>query len=384
MSQKNSNPRVLSSSDARIEGQIQIEDSVVIDPRQNGTGNPVVLQADANSVTVNGQEVVVLDAEGKLDPTTFPSISLIEVTTVTSEAAQLALTAEAGDVAVRTDIEVAYMHNGGDAGDLTDWTRISFAPVASVAGKVGEVTLEKADITDFDDADYAAASHSHTKAEITDLDESDYATASHSHTKADITDLNDADYAAASHSHTKAEITDFAHTHTKADITDLDETDYAAAAHTHTKADITDLDETDYAAASHTHAVADITDLNDRATMTQVVTVAADAEAEVSLPLAPAFGMWKLSTDKAARVRVYSTAADRTADASRAEGDLPAAGVGLVTEVITSASLLSVPLTPPQFGASLETTPSSSISALVKNKSASADITITIIWTPFG
>ena len=44
----------------------------------------------------------------------------------------------------------------------------------------------------------------------------------HTHTKSDITDFNDGDYAAASHNHTKSQITDFAHTHTKSDITDYD------------------------------------------------------------------------------------------------------------------------------------------------------------------
>jgi hypothetical protein len=279
---KNTNPKVLTSTDARIEGQLQVEDSLVLDPRQNGSGSFVVLQADDNKITVNGLEVVNLDESGKIDPSNLPLVSLVTVNVVEDEEAQLDLDAQEGDVAVRSDENLAYMNNGGTEGDITDWTQISFSQVASVAGKTGEVDLEKADITDFDETDYAPST------------------------------------------------------------------------------------------------------VLDRQTLTQTVTVEAGFEASVSLPLATGFGLWKLTTNKPARVRIFSSDADRTADTSRAPGTLPSAGVGLVTEVVTTSELLSVPLTPPQLGASLETTPSSNISALVKNNGESADVSITIIWTPLG
>jgi len=279
---KNPNPKVLTSTDARIEGQLQVEDSLVLDPRQNGSGSFVVLQADDNKITVNGLEVVNLDESGKIDPSNLPLVSLVTVNVVEDEEAQLDLDAQEGDVAVRSDENLAYMNNGGTEGDITDWTQISFSQVASVAGKTGEVDLEKADITDFDETDYAPST------------------------------------------------------------------------------------------------------VLDRQTLTQTVTVEAGFEASVSLPLATGFGLWKLTTNKPARVRIFSSDADRTADTSRAPGTLPSAGVGLVTEVVTTSELLSVPLTPPQLGASLETTPSSNISALVKNNGESADVSITIIWTPLG
>ena len=53
-------------------------------------------------------------------------------------------------------------------------------------------TITKADITDFDEADYADATHTHVKADITDFDETDYADATHTHVSADITDFNNA------------------------------------------------------------------------------------------------------------------------------------------------------------------------------------------------
>lgn len=310
MPNKNPNPKVISSSDARIEGQLQIEDVIVLE--QLAGGDPIIINADGPALSINGAEAFVLDESGLVPADKLPQVGLVGVTVVADEEEQLALTAQEGDVAVRSDIEVAFMHNGGDAGTMADWTQLSFIYVSSVAGKTGAVSLELADIDDWDAADYAAASH------------------------------------------------------------------------THAVADISDFDPADKADAVHTHGVADITDLNSRQTLTQTVTVAAGAEVSVDLPLAKAFGLWKLTTDKEARVRIYSTSADRTADTSRAEGTAPAAGTGLITEVITTSSLLSVPLTPPQFGASLESTPSANISALVKNKAATADVTITLTWTPFG
>jgi len=118
-----------------------------------------------------------------------------------------------------------------------------------------------------------------------------------------------------------------------------------------------------------------------RQTLTQTITVAAGAEASVNLALATGFTIWKITTDKAARIRLYSTTADRTADTSRSASTAPTAGVGLITEVITTASLLSVPMTPPQSGASLESPASSDIPALIKNNGATSDVVLTITWT---
>lgn len=123
-----------------------------------------------------------------------------------------------------------------------------------------------------------------------------------------------------------------------------------------------------------------IADLS-RKTLTQTITVAAGAEVSVSLSLYTAYSLWSIETDKAARVRLYATTGDRTNDSSRSEGVAPSAGVGLITEVITSPTLLSVPLCPPQIGANLNATPSTSTPALIKNKSATADLVLTIKYT---
>ena len=118
-----------------------------------------------------------------------------------------------------------------------------------------------------------------------------------------------------------------------------------------------------------------------RKTLTETITVAAGSEASVSLSLYTAYALWSIETNKAARIRLYATTADRTADSARDEGDAPDAGVGLITEVITTASLLVVPMCPPQIGANLNTTPSQSTPALIKNKGTGADVVLTIKYT---
>lgn len=118
-----------------------------------------------------------------------------------------------------------------------------------------------------------------------------------------------------------------------------------------------------------------------RKTLTQTITVAAGSEASVSLNLYSAYALWSIESDKAARIRLYATSADRSADQSRAEGTAPSPGIGLITEVVTSSSLLSVPLLPPQIGANLNSTPSNSTPALIKNKGTSADVVLTIKYT---
>lgn len=54
----------------------------------------------------------------------------------------------------------------------------------------------------------------------------------------------------------------------------------------------------------------------------------------------------RLSATAACRVRVYSTAAARTADAPRNTGTLPAQGAGCLLEFITTPTLLSADLAP--------------------------------------
>lgn len=196
MSKKNPQPKVISSSDARIEGQLQVEDCLVVDPSQLGTGEPVIITADADAIVVNGSEVPVLDGDGKLSPAALPSLGIIAVEFVENQEALLDLeNVQLGTlVVVEAEDNALYFFNGGTTGSIADWTPISIAAVSSVAGKTGVITLELSDIDDWDAADYAAASHSHAISDVTNLQTTldGKASASHSHAISDVTGLSEA------------------------------------------------------------------------------------------------------------------------------------------------------------------------------------------------
>ncbi|HPO06199.1 MAG TPA: hypothetical protein PLQ36_03750, partial [Candidatus Gracilibacteria bacterium] len=77
--------------------------------------------AFADTGTSSGN-VPVLDSTGKLNTSVLPAIAITEVYVVASEEAQLALEADEGDVAIRTDENKSYIHNGGTAGTMADWS----------------------------------------------------------------------------------------------------------------------------------------------------------------------------------------------------------------------------------------------------------------------
>ena len=88
-----------------------------------------------------------LDAGSKVPVAQLPDRALDRVFTAANEAAQLALTAQEGDVAVRSDTSATYMHNGGTAGTMADWTLLpSTGAVQSVNTKTGAVVLNAADV----------------------------------------------------------------------------------------------------------------------------------------------------------------------------------------------------------------------------------------------
>lgn len=80
---------------------------------------------------------------------TPPPLLITKTSVVASQAAQLALTAQEGDVAVRTDLNKSYIHNGGTAGTMADWTELLTPTdaVLSFNGRVGAITLTSADVT---------------------------------------------------------------------------------------------------------------------------------------------------------------------------------------------------------------------------------------------
>jgi len=94
------------------------------------------------------------------------------------------------------------------------------------------------------------------------------------------------------------------------------------------------------------------------------------AEADLDITGFKSYALLSITTDRAARVRLYVNAATRTADVSRAEGVDPTSDAGLIAEVIT-AGTGAVIISPGALGFNLENFTTSNIPCRVTNKSGS-------------
>lgn len=68
--------------------------------------------------------VATLDADGKIPATQLPSLAINDVFSVSSQAAMLALDAQRGDVAVRTDISKSFILSAEPASTLANWVEL--------------------------------------------------------------------------------------------------------------------------------------------------------------------------------------------------------------------------------------------------------------------
>lgn len=94
--------------------------------------------------------VATLDAGGKLSSGQIPAIAITSTFVVATEIAQLALTVQEGDVAVRSDENKSYIALNADNADMGDW-QVLLTPtdaVLSVNSQTGAVVLDADDISD--------------------------------------------------------------------------------------------------------------------------------------------------------------------------------------------------------------------------------------------
>ena len=184
------------------------------------------------------------------------SLALTTVQTASDETAHLALTAQEGDVVVRSDENKSYVHNGGSAGTMSDYTLLLTPTdaVLSVAGNTGAVTAAQiktayegeSDTNAFTDAEQSKLDGIESLADITDIanvtlagalmdsevtnlsqvktfDSSDYATAAQG-TKADSAQQPPSEGAFANGDKTKLDAIE-----ALADVTDATNVDAAGA-----------------------------------------------------------------------------------------------------------------------------------------------------------
>lgn len=112
--------------------------------------------------------------------------------------------------------------------------------------------------------------------------------------------------------------------------------------------------------------------LQSRSTATGTTSSLADAaEADLDITGFKSYALLTITTDRAARVRLYVSDATRLADASRAEGVDPTSDAGLIAEVITTGAD-TVIISPGAYGFNLESSPTTTIPCRVTNKSGGA------------
>lgn len=102
----------------------------------------------AQKAQANG--LATLDGSGVIPTSQLPALAITQTFVVNSQAAQLALTAQEGDVAVRTDQNKSYIQNGESSGTMADWQELLTPTdtVLSVNGQTGAVTLTTTDIAE--------------------------------------------------------------------------------------------------------------------------------------------------------------------------------------------------------------------------------------------
>lgn len=97
--------------------------------------------ASKDTGTAAGQ-VPLLDAGGKLDTSVLPALAINDIFVVNNQTAMLALTAQRGDVAVRSDVNKTFILSADTPATLSAWIELPVPAnaVLSVAGLTGAIT----------------------------------------------------------------------------------------------------------------------------------------------------------------------------------------------------------------------------------------------------
>ena len=92
----------------------------------------------------------ILDSNGKLADSVIPAVAITDTYVVATEAAMLALSAQKGDIAIRSDLNKSFVLQVTPASTLANWKELLTPTdaVLSVNGKKGAVTLNLDNIND--------------------------------------------------------------------------------------------------------------------------------------------------------------------------------------------------------------------------------------------
>ena len=130
---------------------------VTYDTKGLVTGGTAITATDSQLVKGDGSgvsigtgsgNIPVLNGSGKLADSVIPSIAITDTFVVTTQVAMLALSAEVGDVAIRTDLNKSFILQTSPASTLANWQELKTPTdaVNSVNGQTGAVTLGGGDV----------------------------------------------------------------------------------------------------------------------------------------------------------------------------------------------------------------------------------------------
>lgn len=114
------------------------------------TGLQTVLDGKVDSADAGAAGgVASLDGSGKVPVAQIPAVALSDVFQAADQTAMLALTAERGDICVRSDLNKSFVLSTDDPTTLADWIELKTPTdaVLSVAGRTGAIVLTGADIS---------------------------------------------------------------------------------------------------------------------------------------------------------------------------------------------------------------------------------------------
>ncbi len=102
----------------------------------------------SKNVGTGAGQVPILNSSGKLEDSVIPKVAVTDTFVVNTQASMLALTAEVGDVAVRTDSSKSFILKTPGASVLANWQELLTPTdtVTSVAGRTGAITLNSNDV----------------------------------------------------------------------------------------------------------------------------------------------------------------------------------------------------------------------------------------------
>lgn len=114
------------------------------------TGLTTAIDARITLQKGSANGLATLDGSGLIPTSQLPALAITNTSVVNSQAAMLALTAETGDVAVRTDLNKSFILTASPASTLSNWQELLTPTdaVLSVNGLTGAITLTTTNIAE--------------------------------------------------------------------------------------------------------------------------------------------------------------------------------------------------------------------------------------------